>query len=140
MMALVGKHIIWWMDPLGCLCASVIILRLWIREAVEKAGMIAGICADPEMIQLISYTALTHDPRITHLDDVKAYYSGTKMMVEITVIMNPGTPLIVIHNVTNTLTEKLEKIPEVERVIVNVEYKIYSETGQEMDINIIINP
>ncbi|PVZ99495.1 hypothetical protein BB558_004509 [Smittium angustum] len=126
-MALIGKHLLWWIDPLGCLLAALLIMKTWALEAVEKAQKIAGICADPEMIKLITFTAITHDPRITYIDDVRAYYQGIKLEVEVNIIMEPETPLIVIQKVSSTLAQKLERIPEVERVIVNVDYKARPE-------------
>ncbi|PVV05012.1 hypothetical protein BB560_000469 [Smittium megazygosporum] len=161
MTALSGRYLKWWIDPLGCLCAAIIILRQWILEAVgmvstifkffffylglleqkKKARMIVGVCADPEMIQLLTFAAITHDPRITHIDDVRAYYSGTKMMVEVTLVMDPRTPLIISQFVSSSLEEKLEKIPDVQRAIVYIVYKVYGygSLGSEYDIDIVIN-
>ncbi|OMJ20367.1 Metal tolerance protein 4 [Smittium culicis] len=36
MMALLGSVLVWWIDPLGCLLAAVLILRTWVNEAVGK--------------------------------------------------------------------------------------------------------
>ncbi|KAJ2497367.1 hypothetical protein IWW47_003634 [Coemansia sp. RSA 2052] len=123
-MAAVGKHAVAWMDPLGSLIIAVMILRSWVAEAWDQIKLIVGISADPRLIQVLTYTAITHDPRIEKVDRVVAYHSGAKLFVEVDIVMPPCTPLITLHDVAESLQEKYERMPGVGRCHVHVDYEV----------------
>ncbi|KAJ2820008.1 hypothetical protein FBU31_005351, partial [Coemansia sp. 'formosensis'] len=122
-MAVVGKHAVAWMDPLGSLIIAIMILRSWVAEAWDQIKLIIGISADPRLIQVLTYTAITHDPRIEKVDRVVAYHSGAKLFVEVDIVMPPCTPLITLHDVAESLQEKYERMPGVGRCHVHVDYE-----------------
>ncbi|KAJ1921404.1 hypothetical protein H4219_000721 [Mycoemilia scoparia] len=122
-MALLGRHLYPWIDPLGCLVVALFILRSWIREAWEQMQLIVGISADPAFLQLLTYTAMTHHPLITHVDTVRAYHSGARLFVEVDIVMAPETPLRIIHDVAETLQNRYERMDCVERAFVHVDYE-----------------
>ncbi|KAJ2091974.1 hypothetical protein GGI01_003299 [Coemansia sp. RSA 376] len=123
-MAVVGKHAVAWMDPLGSLIIAIMILRSWVAEAWDQIKLIVGISADPRLIQVLTYTAITHDPRIEKVDRVVAYHSGAKLFVEVDIVMPPCTPLITLHDVAESLQEKYERMPGVGRCHVHVDYEV----------------
>ncbi|KAJ2900535.1 hypothetical protein IWW38_000410 [Coemansia aciculifera] len=123
-MAAFGKHAVAWMDPLGSLIIAVMILRSWVAEAWDQIKLIIGISADPRLIQVLTYTAITHDPRIEKVDRVVAYHSGAKLFVEVDIVMPPCTPLITLHDVAESLQEKYERMPGVGRCHVHVDYEV----------------
>ncbi|KAJ2862180.1 hypothetical protein GGH94_004437 [Coemansia aciculifera] len=123
-MAVIGKHAVAWMDPLGSLIIAIMILRSWIAEAWDQIKLIVGISADPRLIQVLTYTAITHDPRIEKVDRVVAYHSGAKLFVEVDIVMPPCTPLITLHDVAESLQEKYERMPGVGRCHVHVDYEV----------------
>ncbi|KAJ2007030.1 hypothetical protein H4R26_001029 [Coemansia thaxteri] len=123
-MAVVGKHAVAWMDPLGSLIIAVMILRSWVGEAWDQIKLIVGISADPRLIQVLTYTAITHDPRIEKVDRVVAYHSGAKLLVEVDIVMPPCTPLVMLHDVAESLQEKYERMPGVGRCHVHVDYEV----------------
>ncbi|KAJ2026413.1 hypothetical protein IWW57_003044 [Coemansia sp. S610] len=123
-MAVVGKHAVTWMDPLGSLIIAIMILRSWVTEAWDQIKLIVGISADPRLIQVLTYTAITHDPRIEKVDRVVAYHSGAKLFVEVDIVMPPCTPLITLHDVAESLQEKYERMPGVGRCHVHVDYEV----------------
>ncbi|KAJ1730735.1 hypothetical protein LPJ61_002866 [Coemansia biformis] len=122
-MAVVGRHAMPWMDPLGSLIIALMILRSWVGEAWDQIKLIVGIRADPRLLQVLTFTALTHDPRIEKVDRVVAYHSGAKLFVEVDIVMPPATPLVVLHDVAESLQEKYERMPGVGRCYVHVDYE-----------------
>ncbi|KAJ1662302.1 hypothetical protein IW140_005992 [Coemansia sp. RSA 1813] len=123
-MAIVGKHMMPWMDPLGSLIIALMILRSWVNEAWEQIKLIVGIRADPQLMQLLTYTAITHDPRIQKVDRVVAYHSGANLFVEVDIVMAPETTLVTLHDVAESLQEKYERMPVVGRCHVHVDYEV----------------
>ncbi|KAJ1801205.1 hypothetical protein LPJ59_000479 [Coemansia sp. RSA 2399] len=123
-MAIVGKHMMPWMDPLGSLIIALMILRSWVNEAWDQIKLIVGIRADPQLMQLLTYTAITHDPRIQKVDRVVAYHSGANLFVEVDIVMAPSTTLVTLHDVAESLQEKYERMPVVGRCHVHVDYEV----------------
>ncbi|KAJ1944515.1 hypothetical protein FBU59_002578 [Linderina macrospora] len=123
-MAIVGKHMWPWMDPAGSLIIALMILKSWVEEAWDQIKLIVGISADPHLLQILTYTAITHDPRIEKVDRVVAYHSGSKLFVEVDIVMPPSTPLIVLHDVAESLQEKYEHMPDIGRCHVHVDYEV----------------
>ncbi|KAJ1987372.1 hypothetical protein GGI25_005787 [Coemansia spiralis] len=123
-MAIVGKHMMAWMDPLGSLIIALMILRSWVEEAWEQIKLIVGIRADPQLLQLLTYTAITHDSRIQKIDRVVAYHSGANLFVEVDIVMAPETTLVTLHDVAESLQEKYERMPGVGRCHVHVDYEV----------------
>ncbi|KAJ1721145.1 hypothetical protein LPJ53_004305 [Coemansia erecta] len=123
-MAIIGKHLMPWMDPLGSLIIALIILRSWVEEAWDQIKLIIGIRADPRLLQVLTYTAITHDSRIEKVDRVVAYHSGAKLFVEVDIVMPPSTPLVTLHDVAESLQEKYERMPGVGRCHVHVDYEV----------------
>ncbi|KAJ2596248.1 hypothetical protein GGF39_003520 [Coemansia sp. RSA 1721] len=123
-MAIVGKHVMPWMDPLGSLIIALMILKSWVEEAWDQIKLIVGIRADPRLHQVLTYTAITHDTRIQKVDRVVAYHSGAKLFVEVDIVMPPNTPLVTLHDVAESLQEKYERMPGVGRCHVHVDYEV----------------
>lgn len=66
---------------------------------------------------------MTHSPKISHIDTVRAYYSGPRIIVEVDIVMNPDESLRATHDVAEELQSKLESLPDVERAYVHVDYE-----------------
>ncbi|RKP34621.1 cation efflux family-domain-containing protein [Dimargaris cristalligena] len=122
-MCLLGTHMSWWIDPVGGILVALIILRSWSLTAFEHVILIVGKTADPAFLQKITYIALTHDPRIMEIDTCRAYHLGHNLYVEVDIVMPPETPLHVSHDIGESLQFKLEKLDNVERAFVHVDYE-----------------
>lgn len=66
---------------------------------------------------------MTHSPMITGIDTVRAYYSGPRIIVEVDVVMDPDETLRAIHDVAEELQMKLERLPDVERAYVHIDFE-----------------
>jgi divalent metal cation (Fe/Co/Zn/Cd) transporter len=74
-----GAKIAWWLDPLGAIIISLVILTSWSRTAYLQFRELAGAAAPPEFLQLVTYNAMLHHADIEKIDSCKAYHSGPKV-------------------------------------------------------------
>ena len=95
--------------------------------ASEQFQLLAGVSASPSVIRFLTYKALTFDETVLQIDTCRAYFSGPKLIVEIDIVMEPSTPLWKAHDVGEALQMALEKLEDVERAYVHVDF----ETGHK---------
>ena len=65
--------------------------------------------------------AETHDPAAS-LDQIRAYHFGPRFLVEVEIVMAAETPLRDSHDVGIVLQHKIERLEQVERCFVHVDY------------------
>ncbi|PSK51916.1 Metal tolerance protein 9 [Elsinoe australis] len=118
-----GSKLKWWLDPMGALILSCLIIFLWMRTAYSEFQLLIGVSADTNMLQLLTYISMTHDPRIVGLDTVRAWHSGPRLIVEVDIVMDERQSLKETHDVAEALQIKLESLPNVERSYVHVDYE-----------------
>ncbi|RIB14643.1 cation efflux protein [Gigaspora rosea] len=122
-MSLLGTKIVWWIDPLGAIIIALFICRSWTSTAYEQIKLIVGKSADPGFLQRATYIALTHHPKVLQVDTCRAYHAGANLFVEVDIVMDRETPLWESHDIGESLQIKLEKLANVERAFVHVDYE-----------------
>jgi divalent metal cation (Fe/Co/Zn/Cd) transporter len=50
-----GSKLVWWLDPMGAMILSVLIIFLWSRTAYSEFQLLIGVTADTSMLQHITY-------------------------------------------------------------------------------------
>ncbi|KAL0576078.1 hypothetical protein V5O48_005906 [Marasmius crinis-equi] len=120
-----GAKIRWWIDPMGAIIISVVIVVSWTITSIEQFGYLAGKAAPHEFTQLVIYQALTFSQEIKQIDNCIAYHGGEKYIVEVDVVMDSETPLWKTHDVSQDLQDQLEKLPMVERAFVHVDHEVH---------------
>jgi len=60
MFSVMGSFIRWWIDPLGAIILSAIVIFLWMRTAVSEFKLLIGVSAETHMLQLITYICKRH--------------------------------------------------------------------------------
>ncbi|KAK4127664.1 hypothetical protein N657DRAFT_669461 [Parathielavia appendiculata] len=118
-----GSKLVWWLDPAGAIFLSVVISSLWLRTAFTEFLLLVGVVAPVEIQQLITYVCVTHSPAIKQIDTVRAYHSGPRLIAEVDVVMDPDATLMETHDIAEELQIKLERLPDVERAYVHVDYE-----------------
>jgi cation diffusion facilitator family transporter len=118
-----GSKLVWWLDPAGAIFLSVVISSLWLRTAFTEFLLLVGVVAPVEIQQLITYVCVTHSPAIRQIDTVRAYHSGPRLIAEVDVVMDPEASLQETHDIAEELQIKLERLPDVERAYVHVDYE-----------------
>lgn len=123
MTSIAGSHLAWYIDPIGAIIIALVIAGIWARTAQNETLLLVGIAAPAELRGLITYLAVTHDERITAIDTVRAYHAGERVVVEVDIVLPEEMPLRETHDIAESLQVKLERLPEVERAYVHVDWE-----------------
>lgn len=89
----------------------------------EQIKMLTGHTARPDFLKRITWIALNHHPNITHIDTVRAFHFGNNFLVEIDIVLPEDMNLREAHDIGETLQAKLERLDDVERAFVHVDYE-----------------
>ncbi|KAI8962195.1 cation efflux family-domain-containing protein [Daldinia sp. FL1419] len=118
-----GSKLTWWIDPMGAIIISLVISYAWLYQAFKEFMTLVGRAADIDVHRLITYVCLTYSDAILGIDTVRVYHSGPKLIAEIDIVMDPADPLRTTHDVSEGLQTELEKLPNIERAYVHVDYE-----------------
>ncbi|XP_062221829.1 metal tolerance protein 3-like [Phragmites australis] len=121
--AVLGDKFLWWIDPAGAVLLAVYTIVNWSKTVLENAATLVGQCAPPEMLQMLTYLAMKHDARVKRVDTVRAYSFGALYFVEVDIELSEDMWLREAHTIGESLQEKIEKLPEVERAFVHVDFE-----------------
>jgi divalent metal cation (Fe/Co/Zn/Cd) transporter len=58
--SLLGSFVRWWIDPMGAIMLSTLIIFLWMRTAVSEFKLLIGVSAETETLQLITYICMPY--------------------------------------------------------------------------------
>lgn len=120
--AVLGDTFFWWIDPVGAIILAVYTILNWSQTVLENAVSLVGKSSPPEVLQKLTYLAMTH-PGVKRIDTVRAYTFGVLYFVEVDIELPEDLPLKEAHIIGETLQIKIEKIPEVERAFVHIDYE-----------------
>ncbi|CAF1274263.1 unnamed protein product [Adineta ricciae] len=117
-------------DPIGAVVVSIYILVTWVRQASQQVKRLTGHTAKPEFLQQITWVAFHHSPQILKIDTVRAFHFGTNFLVEVDIVLPEDMSLRDAHDIGEALQKKIERIPEVERAFVHLDYE-FSHKAQD---------
>lgn len=109
---------------MGAICVSFYIILNWVKQIYEYATKLVGKTTDITFLKRITKIAFDHHSKILHVERVSAFYVGMGIFVEIDLVLDPDTPLKESHDIGEKLQNKIEKIDEVERCFVHLDYEI----------------
>lgn len=113
---LIGKQFdVWWLDPTGAAILSLFIIWDWAGTAFENVTRLSGQAVDDELFQKLIFLAWRFAPIVEGFKNIKAYHAGDGVWVEVDVLLDPYTPLMTTHDISETLQYCLEGLPEVDR-------------------------
>ncbi|KAG9438998.1 hypothetical protein H6P81_019163 [Aristolochia fimbriata] len=113
----------WWIDPAGAILIALYTISTWARTVTENVWALVGKTAPPDFLTKLTYLIWNHHEEIKHIDTVRAYKFGSHYFVEVDIVLPGRMPLSDAHNIGETLQEKLEQLPEVERAFVHVDFE-----------------
>eukprot|EP00164_Ancoracysta_twista_P007992 GFYU01011458.1.p1 GENE.GFYU01011458.1~~GFYU01011458.1.p1 ORF type:complete len:419 (+),score=124.40 GFYU01011458.1:57-1259(+) len=128
--AWLGGNVMWWIDPVGAMLFSFFIMVTWVFTGLENMNMLVGKAAPSDFLQRLTFIAF-HHPGIQKVDTVRAFHFGTNYLVEVDIVMSPETLLRESHDVGESLQIKLERLPEVDRAFVHVDYEYQHKPDSE---------
>ncbi|KAL1370291.1 hypothetical protein HN51_000576 [Arachis hypogaea] len=120
--AVLGDKFYWWIDPIGAILLALYTITNWSRTVMENAVSLVGQSAPPEFLQKLTYLVIRH-PQVKRVDTVRAYTFGVLYFVEVDIELPEELPLKEAHAIGETLQIKLEKLPEVERAFVHLDFE-----------------
>lgn len=120
--AVLGNYFYWWIDPAGAILLALYTITNWSGTVMENAVSLVGQSAPPEFLQKLTYLVIRH-PQVKRIDTVRAYTFGVLYFVEVDIELPEELPLKEAHEIGEALQIKLEKLPEVERAFVHLDYE-----------------
>ncbi|XP_022747095.1 metal tolerance protein 11 isoform X1 [Durio zibethinus] len=120
---LLANYIDNWMDPVGAIILALYTIRTWSMTVLENVNSLVGRSAAPEYLQKLTYLCWNHHKAIRHIDTVRAYTFGSHYFVEVDIVLPANMPLQEAHDIGESLQEKLELLPEIERAFVHLDYE-----------------
>ncbi|KAG4966483.1 hypothetical protein JHK85_041458 [Glycine max] len=108
--AVLGDKFYWWIDPVGSILLSIYTITNWSGTVMENAVSLVGQCAPPEVLQKLTYL-------------VRAYTFGVLYFVKVDIELPEDLPLKEAHAIGESLQIKLEKLPEVARAFVHLDFE-----------------
>ncbi|KAG1339187.1 Metal tolerance protein 11 [Cocos nucifera] len=121
--ALLANHIKNWIDPAGAIILALYTIRTWSMMVLENVNSLVGRSAAPEFLQKLTYLCWNHHNAIRQIDTVRAYTFGLSYFVEVDIVLPSEMPLREAHDVGEALQVKLERLPEIERAFVHLDYE-----------------
>ncbi|KAF9926652.1 hypothetical protein FBU30_003796 [Linnemannia zychae] len=112
----------WWLDAVGAIVLSTYIIIEWTGTCLHNIRRLTGQAATPAEIQQLTYITYRFSDMIQAIDTVRAYYAGDGLFVEIDIILPPDTPLSQAHDLGESLQSALERLDNVERAFVHIDY------------------
>ncbi|XWS52416.1 hypothetical protein CRYUN_Cryun11dG0069100 [Craigia yunnanensis] len=120
--AVLGDKFYWWIDPAGAIALAIYTILNWSGTVMENAVSLVGQSAPPEFLQKLTYLVIRH-PQVKRIDTVRAYTFGVLYFVEVDIELPEDLPLKEAHTIGETLQIKIEKLPEVERAFVHLDFE-----------------
>lgn len=93
--------------------------------------MLTGHTARPDFLSKLTWVTMNHDEKIRHIDTVRAFHFGNDFLVEVDIVLPESMSLKVAHDIGETLQQKLETLPEVERAFVHLDYEVSHDPTKE---------
>ncbi|KAF5477263.1 hypothetical protein F2P56_003914 [Juglans regia] len=113
----------WWIDPAGAIIIALYTINTWSRTVIENVWSLIGRTAPPDFLAKLTYMIWNHHEDIQYIDTVRAYTFGSQYFVEVDIVLPEDMYLNQAHNIGETLQEKLEQLPEVERAFVHIDFE-----------------
>ncbi|KAG0582943.1 hypothetical protein M758_3G099800 [Ceratodon purpureus] len=120
--ALLGQAYIWWIDPFGAILLALYTIKTWTKTLLESAQSLSSTSAPPEFLAKLTYLVWNHDRAIMKIDTIRAYTLGEQYFAEIDIILPKDMLLWKAHDIGESLQNKLETLPEIERAFVHLDY------------------
>ncbi|KAL2896549.1 Metal tolerance protein 5 [Bienertia sinuspersici] len=121
--ALLANYVSDWLDPVGAIILALYTIRTWSLTVLENVNSLVGKSATPDFLQKLTYLCWNHHKAIRHIDTVRAYTFGSHYFVEVDIVLPASMPLREAHDIGESLQEKLEQLPEIERAFVHLDYE-----------------
>lgn len=84
---------IWWMDALGGLLLSMVVIFNWSSSASEHIKNLCGFSATADQRNILLYLTMRFAKTIRQIQGLQAYHAGDKLNVEVDIVLDASTSL-----------------------------------------------
>ena len=84
---------IWWLDALGGLLLSLVVIFNWSHSASEHIKNLCGFSATADQRNILLYLTMRFAKTIRQIQGLQAYHSGDKLNVEVDIVLDASTSL-----------------------------------------------
>ncbi|KAK0754070.1 hypothetical protein B0T18DRAFT_434585 [Schizothecium vesticola] len=127
---------IWWLDALGGLLLSLVVIFNWSQTSYEHIQHLSGFSATADQRNILLYLTMRFAKTIKQIQGLQAYHAGDKLNVEVDIVLDASTTLKDSHDLSESLQYVLESVPIVDRAFVHVDYASYNlPTHMEQQAN-----
>ncbi|KAI1780135.1 hypothetical protein F4818DRAFT_401934 [Hypoxylon cercidicola] len=124
---------IWWLDALGGLLLSIVVIFNWSETSLEHIKNLCGFSATADQRNILLYLAMRFAKTIKQIQGLQAYHAGDKLNVEVDIILDASTTLRDSHDLCESLGYVLESVPIVDRAFVHADYASYNFLPTHME-------
>ncbi|KAI1143362.1 hypothetical protein F5Y05DRAFT_150365 [Hypoxylon sp. FL0543] len=117
---------IWWLDALGGLILSLVVIFNWSKTSLQHIKNLTGFSATADQRNILLYLAMRFAKTIKQIQGLQAYHAGDKLNVEVDIILDASTTLRDSHDLCESLGYVLESVPIVDRAFVHADYASYN--------------
>ncbi|XP_024379643.1 metal tolerance protein 11 isoform X2 [Physcomitrium patens] len=114
----------WWIDPAGAIVLALYTMRTWSLTVLENVTALVSRSASPDFLRKVTYLCWNHHKEIRQIDTVRAYTFGSHYFAEVDIVLAADMPLRQAHDIGESLQDKLESLPEIERAFVHLDYEV----------------
>ncbi|KAI3329851.1 hypothetical protein F4824DRAFT_492655 [Ustulina deusta] len=124
---------IWWLDALGGLVLSLIVIKNWSQTSLQHIKNLSGFSATADQRNILLYLTMRFAKTIRKIQGIQAYHSGDKLIAEVDIILDASTTLRDSHDLSESLSYVLESVPIVDRAFVHADYAVYNFLPTHME-------
>ncbi|KAG0561263.1 hypothetical protein M758_9G049200 [Ceratodon purpureus] len=122
--AVLASIFAWWLDPAGAIVLALYTMRTWSLTVLENVNALVSRTASPDFLRKMTYLCWNHHKEIRQIDTVRAYTFGSHYFAEVDIVLPADMPLQQAHDIGESLQDKLESLPEIERAFVHLDYEV----------------
>ena len=79
----------------------------------------------------LTWICVNHHVKVLFVDTVRAFHFGNNFLVEVDIVLPEEMTLHESHDIGEELQTKLERLPEVERAFVHLDYEYEHKASDE---------
>ncbi|EFW98842.1 cation diffusion facilitator [Grosmannia clavigera kw1407] len=117
---------IWWLDALGGLLLSLVVILNWSRTSIEHIKHLSGFSATADQRNILLYLTMRFAKTIRAIQGLQAYHGGDKLIVEVDIVLDANMSLKDSHDLSESLQYVIESVPIVDRAFVHADYADYN--------------
>lgn len=120
-----------YIDPAGAIVISIYIIFNWWIAGYGQIKMLTGHTAKPDFLKKLTWICVNHHKKIQYVDTVRAFHFGNNFLVEVDIVLPEEMTLKEAHDIGEPLQQKLERLREVERAFVHIDYEYEHDPKDE---------